>query len=117
MRIRQYAYFSLSSCVLSADEISRRLEMKPDEVVVMASKRETPPVPAAHSWKAHAKSGPVDEMLAELIARIRPVAPDIRDLVSSEAVSAVIQVVRYLDDADGDDEHVSVTQTDGEVLE
>jgi hypothetical protein len=117
MRIRQYASLSLSSSVLSADEITRRLGVEPDEVMVMASKRETPPTPAAHHWMVKTNSGPVDEMTAELIARIRPVASDIRDLVSSSVVSAVIQVVRYFNDDAGDEEQFGEVKVDGQLLE
>jgi hypothetical protein len=118
MRIRQYAYLALKSEELSPDAITSRLGMVPDDVSLMASRRQQPPVPAAHSWIASSKStGPVDEMIAELITRLRPCAHHIQTLVSTGAVNAVLQVVRHLDDAEGESEDLRPRQVDGHLLE
>jgi hypothetical protein len=111
MRVRQDAYFSLSSVDLSPEDITRAVGMEPDEVIVMASKRIEPPVPACHTWKVVATSrGPVDEMLAELVARIRPASSSIGDLVATGAASAVFQVVRSLDGASGEEEDLTIRE-------
>lgn len=105
MQIRQLAYFALMSEELSSNAIALRVGMVPDNSIVMASKRADPPIPAAHRWEVHAKpGGTVNEMVAELMKRVRPCAEEIRALVSDGVVSAVLQIVRYLDDAEGENE-------------
>lgn len=118
MRIRQHAYLALKSEELSPGAISMRLGMEPDEISVMGSKRQKPPVPAAHSWITTSRSaGPVDEMAAELVTRVRPCAAQIRSLVSSGAVNAVLQVVRYFGDEAGELEDQSSILIDGQIAQ
>lgn len=112
MRIRQYAYFGLSSDVLSPEELTARVGLAPDEVLVKGSWMPSPPRPATNHWKLEAVSvGRVDEMLAELVDRVRPAAPAIKALVDDGNASATLQVVRYFDHPEGTEEELTTIET------
>lgn len=118
MQIRQHAYVALKSDDLDADEMTSRVGTAPDDVSVMGSKTPQPPVPACHAWIVRSSSNrPVDVMVSELITRLRPFAPQITTLVTSGEVDAVLQVVRCLDDPDGEPENVDPRDVDGQSLE
>src|ERR1700723_583649 len=51
MRIRQYAYFSIHSNVLTPSDITSRLGIEPDNFHVRGSQTENPPVPRSHIWR------------------------------------------------------------------
>jgi hypothetical protein len=56
MLVHQYVYFALSSNQVSAAEITARLLVDPDEVVIRGSRHVEPARPASHSWKVVAVS-------------------------------------------------------------
>jgi hypothetical protein len=104
LRIRQYVYFAIKSRNLSAEEVERRLGVRPDRVLVSGAERKYPPRPAAHSWElVSTEPGlTVDEQISMLLTRLQPARAAIRDLTATEDVVAVLQVVRYLDDDEGE---------------
>jgi ketosteroid isomerase-like protein len=104
MKVHQYCYFALKSETMSAADITARLGMDPDEVVVLGSKSAERRVPRSHSWKiVHRGTKRVDDQIEHVISRLAPVRPGIRTLVD-EGASAVLQVVRYFHHRDGGEE-------------
>lgn len=106
MRIRQHAYLAIESDDLSADAITTRLGAAPDRVRVKGSRREEPTaIPSTNAWVAEAKTtGRADEMVAKLVRRVHCFAEPVRVLVQREEATAVLQVVRYLDAEDGEED-------------
>ncbi|MFE6871667.1 DUF4279 domain-containing protein [Kitasatospora sp. NPDC057692] len=109
MSLRQYAYFGLSSQHISADEITSRLGITPDEVTVRGSRTITPrAIPASHRWRIVCREPGlcVDEQIARILDRLRPHTTRIAELVGQLAADgggAVLQVVRYFNDTDHDE--------------
>lgn len=111
MRIRQYAYFSLRSEDVPPDEITERIGINPDRVALRGSRIQDPPRPAAHLWEVRCDEPglTVTEQVAHVIARVGPKRSAIRALVDSSAqISAWLQVVRYFDADDGEEEASTV---------
>ncbi|KAB1923898.1 DUF4279 domain-containing protein [Micromonospora noduli] len=110
MWIHQYVYSLLRSDHLPAREMAARLGMEPDESSVKGSKRESPPVPAVHSWRVVCRDSglTVDEQVDRIIDRLEPIADRIAALVrvidesEGEGLTSTLQVVRYFNDEDGD---------------
>lgn len=116
MGIEQYAYFSLSSLELSAAEIGDRIGLLPDEAVVRGRRQVEPPVPVAHSWKITCRKPrmTVAQQVGNVLGRVEPFAERIRALVDSADVEAGLQIVRYFNNAAGQDDllgwHLDVDQ-------
>jgi hypothetical protein len=111
LRIRQYVYFSVTSSIVSAEDMTKAIGLAPDKVLVRGSRRPTdPPVPNFHAWKlvCDERGRQVGEQLEMLIGRLRPYQAAIRALVDDldthegNAAGARLQIVRYLDDEDGE---------------
>ncbi|MEV6909518.1 DUF4279 domain-containing protein [Amycolatopsis sp. NPDC051071] len=101
MKVHQYCSFALKSETVSAAEVTARLGMRPDEVMVLGSKFPEHRVPRIHTWKIVQRgTDSVDDQIERVIGRLAPVRPGIRALVD-EGVSAVLQVVRYFHHRDG----------------
>src|SRR2546423_15540211 len=97
MRVRQRAYFGIRSPELDPEELTRLVGLVPDETRAKASKVAAPPRPAANLWELSSgvdSSANLDDHLDSLLAKIEPASENIRALVQSEDVVAVIQVVR-----------------------
>lgn len=115
MRIRQYVYFGLFSPSMPAVEMTARLLFEPDEVAVKASRSLDPPRPVSHAWMVVSRQLglTVDEQLGRIVERLLPVASEIGGLAvqleSKDGAQggARLQVVRYFDVADGEDEGLS----------
>ncbi len=104
MKVHQFCYFALKSETMSAADISARLGMPPDEVVVLGSQSAEHRVPRSHAWKVvHRGANRVDDQIEHVIGRLAPVRPGIRALVD-EGATAVLQVVRYYHHRDGGEE-------------
>jgi len=120
MRVRQYVYFSLRSDYIPADEITARLGMEADEIRVKASKRVNPPLPRCHAWNVVCRDGglTVDEQIDRVIDRLQPLTDQIAalareiDASEGESAAATLQVVRYLNDDDGEEESPQPDGTD-----
>lgn len=114
MRVRQYVYFAVKSETMDAVEMTARIGLEPDETTVLGSHSAEPPRPAAYTWKVVCRDPEVtvDELIARLVDRLAPFSGAVGELVEQlnggEGGScAVLQVVRYLDTDDGDDEQAS----------
>lgn len=120
MRVRQYVYFSLRSDHVPAHVMTARLGMEADEILVKGSKRDNFPLPRVHAWKVVCRAGglTVDEQIGCVIDRLEPIADQIAalaieiDSVDWEGVTATLQVVRYFNDDDGEEENPQPDGTD-----
>ncbi|MFE5207197.1 DUF4279 domain-containing protein [Streptomyces sp. NPDC056600] len=108
MPLRQYAYFALFSRHTSADAMTSRLGITPDEVRVRGSRCTEPAVlPVEHSWMIVCREPGlrVDEQITRILDRLRPHSDRVRDLTRQLAGTgggAVLQVVRHFDGAGQD---------------
>lgn len=123
MRISQYVYFALRSETVPATTVAAHVGLQPDAVTVRGTLRAAPPVPVCHSWKIECRQPglTVNEQIARVLDRIRPVAEPIRSLTAAGSVWAVLEVVRDFDDegeGEGEEEHRDpVVTDDGRVLQ
>ncbi|MCE7009590.1 DUF4279 domain-containing protein [Kibdelosporangium philippinense] len=102
MRTLQYCYFALKSTTMSAKDITNRLLMQPDEVMVMGSRHPEHRVPRCHAWKIVRRSTEsVDDQIQHLVDRLSPVHPRLVTLVTDPDVSPVMEVVRYFHHEEG----------------
>jgi hypothetical protein len=110
MRIRQYAYFALFSRLTSAEQITARLGIEPDEITVRGSRRAEPAIPVNHSWDIVCREPDlsVDEQVSRVLDRLRDHVDGIAELAQClrtedpEHGGAVLEVVRYLNDDEDD---------------
>jgi hypothetical protein len=112
MKIRQHAYFAISSEALKASEITRRVGLAPDQATLRASRMQDPPRPRFHIWEVRCDEPglPVDAQIDRVIKRLLPVRAAVRDLVATvDDAAAWLQVVRYFDVEDGEEEKITVT--------
>lgn len=125
VRIRQYCYFSLSSPAMPATVMAERLELQPDDVMIRASRNLDPPRPQHHSWKVVCNEAglTVDEQVNRLVARLAPHTEAIASLAreleardGSESAGAHLQVVRFFDDEEGEEEELSPPEADFQKL-
>ncbi|WP_202033294.1 DUF4279 domain-containing protein [Nocardioides sp. WS12] len=102
----QYVYFALGSDETTAAEISAHLGVEPDEVKVQGSDSTDPLRPANHGWKISCETPGLrlDEQISEVLDRIAPAADRVRALVEGGGVNAHLQIVRYFNDEDGEEE-------------
>lgn len=115
----QYAYFSLTSDEVTAAEISAELGLEADEVRVRGSRTVDPARPACHAWLIYSRRPglPLDDHITEVLDRIRPVAAVVRALVNGGRVEADLQIVRYFNDQDGQDDLPDPWEEDGHTYE
>lgn len=114
VRVSQYVYFAVASTRLPAAELTARLGIEPDEVLVRASRLAEPPRPAAHQWRVVCREPglTVDEQLGRVVdrlyqhaARIGALVAELRELDDWPSV-ATLQVVRIFDHPGGEEEAV-----------
>ncbi|MBQ0892801.1 DUF4279 domain-containing protein [Micromonospora sp. U56] len=115
MIISQYAYFALSSNRVSAAEITGRLGIEPDEIVVRGSRRASPVRPASHRWKITCRKPglTVDEQINRIVdrlfghaERIGELAVELDDIDGAPGAS-MLQAVRVFEHPDGEDEDLT----------
>jgi hypothetical protein len=106
LRIRQHAYFNIKSDVLDAAAITARLGVDPDDVLVRGARQVDPPRPAVHMWavRCDERGLRVDEQVAVVLARLRPVEPRLVALAAESDCSFALTIVRDFNDAEGDGE-------------
>jgi hypothetical protein len=115
VRVGQFAYFALHSPSVSAEEMTARLGLEPDESSIRGSRTPVPPRPAAHAWMVVCRERglTVDEQIDQIMRRLRPhrdsIAALSRELAARDPgqAGAVLEVVRDFDDPDGEEEQLS----------
>lgn len=103
MRASQYVYFAVWSDEISAVEVEERVGLRPDTVLVRGSKDPDRPLPIQHLWavESQQRDRPLYDQVDEVIARIAPLEAALTELRSDgRDIGYVLQVVRYLNDAD-----------------
>lgn len=109
MPVRQYSYFALSSHSTSATEMTDVLGIEPDRTAIRGSRRTEPsPVPVAHRWIVECRDPglSVDEQIARILERLAPHTDAIAalarrlDAEPEAGPSAVLEVVRYFNEAE-----------------
>ncbi|SNS70524.1 DUF4279 domain-containing protein [Actinomadura mexicana] len=115
MRISQYAYFAVRSRQMSADEITARLGIDPDETVVRGSRDAHPPRPARHVWRVVCRKPhlTVDEQITRIVDRLFEHAGTIGALVAeldradAGIHAGTLQVVRVFEGPQGEEEDLT----------
>ncbi|MEW2522606.1 DUF4279 domain-containing protein [Actinacidiphila alni] len=106
MPLHQYVCFALYSPRASADAMTSRLGITPDEVTVRGSRFTEPAmVPVHHSWEIVCREPAlrVDEQITCVLDRLQPHTDRIADLAGRLAGTgggAVLHVVPYFNDED-----------------
>jgi hypothetical protein len=118
-------YFRIWSDTITSSDITARLGIEPDDFKVRGSRSQNPPIPRLHQWSVNCDepSLRIDDQIAMVVTRLEPYRSKIADL-SLELASenslggAELQVVRYFDDQDGEEEFQrEALLPDGSVLE
>jgi len=113
LRIRQYVYLAVVSRSVPAAEMGRRIGLAADQATMRGSKvAGARPAPPSHAWKVlNDDSGvQVGDQLERLVARLGPYRGAIASLASElrsvegETAGAVLNVVRFFDDPEGERE-------------
>lgn len=119
MRMNQYVYFVLGSETVTAEDITARLGVEADEVTVRGSERTDPVRPFEHAWKIVCRTPGLDleSLISPVLGRVAPVATQIRQLVDTGDVWAMLQIVRYFNDEHGHPEEFVTRYEDGHTLE
>lgn len=115
MRISQYVYFDLSSDTVTAETITSRLGIQPDQTSIRGSRRAEPPIPTRHHWSVRCSERGlcVDDQITRVLDRIEPMRGKILDLISGGEVFARLQIVRNFDDESGEEEVLDSFVTPG----
>ena len=125
MRIRQYVSFLMFSATTTADELSGRLGLTPDYSNVLGSRVPgAHPIPRRHMWEVRCDSPGlrIDEQIATVVSRLKPhearIAATARQLRAADpAAGVVFSIVRYFDDAEGEEEVIQHVVAGGHHLE
>ncbi len=115
MIVSQYVYFALSSKRVSAAEISARLGIEADEIVIRGSRLAIPARPASHRWKITCRKPglTVDEQINRIVDRLFDRAERIGELaveldnIDGQPGASVLQVVRVFEHPDGEEEDLT----------
>ncbi len=110
MRISQRVEFVIASRNVTAVEITRRVGLEPDRTVVAGSKpSESTKVPPEHAWVliSAIENTPVDQQIQHVVNRLEPMRSEIKALTSRSGVYAVMQIVRFFEDTNGEQEVLS----------
>lgn len=115
LRILQYSYFALRSESISAEGIAAQLHMQPDEAINRGPRSGPHSYPRRHHvWRIVERTAePVDEQLRRIVGRLNPIRNELIAFVRDEPVEATMQVVRYFNDPDGEEDDAPATGADG----
>jgi ribosomal protein S18 acetylase RimI-like enzyme len=103
MRVEQYSYFALWSETVPAADISVRIGLEPDEMLVRGSKSAERGIPRAHAWKIVERGHDrVDEQIRHIIERLKPIRDELVRLAADPEIAAGLTVVRYFRDSHDD---------------
>jgi hypothetical protein len=111
VKIKQYVYFGISSEELIAESIATRIGLVADKTSARGSRTKNPPRPARHKWEIGSYEPGLDisAHVAAVLARLEPARDEIRALVREGEVQAWLQLVRYFDAEDGEEEIIDET--------
>jgi Domain of unknown function (DUF4279) len=113
LRIKQYVHFDVFSKQMTAEEMTARIGLEPDQVYVLGARRQHHRlVPVNHIWSVTCAHGGehvgVGEQIAALVSRLTPVegalaalVSQLRDREGSDA-GCQLSVARWFDARDGD---------------
>jgi hypothetical protein len=125
VRIRQRVYFRIWSDTITAAGITARLGIEPDDFKIVGSRSTHPPIPRFHQWAVNCNEPGlrIDDQIAKVVLRLEPYRSKLADLSleltrENALGGAELQVVRYYDDEDGEEEFQrEALLPDGSVLE
>jgi hypothetical protein len=103
VKVRQSTRFAIFSADVTADEMTERVGLEPDEVLVQGRRRSgPPPVPRSHAWKLVDRGpGRIDDQAERLIARLRPHRDRLVALCREPGFSVGLLIGRHFPDEDG----------------
>ena len=112
MRIRQHCSFGFTSTSVTADDMTARLGLEPDRILVRGSRRAEPPRPVFHIWEVRCDESSlrVDDQVERLVDRLEPYADAIGALAEElerDGGGSYLSVVRHFDDEHGEEEELS----------
>jgi hypothetical protein len=96
MRVETRAYFAVFSDQLTPEELTLRIGLPPSSVRTKATRRASPPIPAANAWKLDSgvdRHAPLWQHLEALCALVTPVTARIAELCRGEP-NAFLTIVR-----------------------
>ena len=106
MRTDQYVYLGIWSDALTPAQIAAIVGLEPDAISVKASKRLDPPVPRSNRWAVECRDpgAQIGDQVERLVARLRPHIEGLKRIATEPNVSIGLQMVRYFNSADGQDD-------------
>lgn len=106
VKIKQYVYFAIRSDRIPPTDVERRVGLAADRAELRGSRSESPPRPASHVWAVHCDDTglAIDYQVESVVARLTPFKEAIRGVASAPETAAVLQVVRYFNTEDGEEE-------------
>jgi hypothetical protein len=112
VKIRQYVYFSVYSETATADEIAAYLGLAPDRTIVRGSRSDDPPRPPQHGWQLVCDSAGlrIDEQVGSVLDRLRTIEDRLLTIggdLLGQVGGCNLQLVRYFDDDEGEEEELS----------
>jgi len=112
IQLKQYVYFAASSEVLSHQDIEALIGIKADRVIFWGERQHEieKSFPITNVWQIICdKNMCIDDQIAQVIERLKPVHDNLITLSNNEAVDMFLQVVRYFDDEDGQKEIIDTS--------
>lgn len=122
MKLRQHVWFIVKSDVLDSSDLTERIGIEPDKVVVRGSRhndRPDKPVPRSHAWELICEEPGINvgAQVEKVLARLAPAREALHDLVESDRnVSVVLHIGRHFGDASGQEEVGAIVGDDGKVV-
>ncbi len=112
MRIRQHCSIGFTSTSVTADDMTARLGLEPDRILVRGSRRAEPPRPVFHIWEVRCEESSlrVDDQVERLVDRLESYAEAIGALAEElerDGGGSYLSVVRHFDDEHGEEEELS----------
>jgi hypothetical protein len=111
VKIKQYMLFVVYSDALEPEQISRRVGIDADAVVLRASRIADPPRPVTNIWQLRSEGSglTVDDHIQRLTERLRPVRNTLIALLDEQSdVTMRFEVVRYFNAEEGEDEVINL---------
>ncbi len=108
VRIPQYAYRAVKSEIVTVDQMTDWLGMPPDRAEVPGSRSADPPRPVCNICELRSDDAglTVDAHVQQLIERAAPIADRLRGLAEDVRCGVVLQIARFFNDDNGEEERV-----------